>query len=77
MTLLQRLTSDYQKIWVYIKNNLKNQPFNNQRYRKIDVLLQAKIYHCFLWIYPLQQSHCQLLIVMRGTRRIMYLENNH
>ena len=23
MTLLQRLTSDYQKIWVYIKNNLK------------------------------------------------------
>ena len=22
-TLLQRLTSDYQKIWVYIKNNLK------------------------------------------------------
>ena len=59
MTLLQRLTSDYQKIWVY-KNNLKKQPFKNQRYRKIDVLLQVKKYHCFLWIYPLQQSHLRL-----------------
>ena len=44
---------------VYKKQPKKNQPFNNQRYRKIDVLLQAKIYHCFLWIYPLQQSHVE------------------
>ena len=44
---------------VYKKQPKKNQPFNNQRYREIDVLLQAKIYHCFLWIYPLQQSHVE------------------
>jgi len=46
---------------VYIKNNLKKQPFNNQQYNKIDVLLQVKIFHRFLEIYPLQQSQMKLL----------------
>jgi len=48
-------------IGVYKKQPKKKQPFNNQQYNKINVLLQVKIFHRFLEIYPLQQSQMKLL----------------
>ena len=37
-------------IGVYKKQPKKNQPFNNQQHSKTNIVLQAKIYHCFLGI---------------------------
>ncbi|AEW21356.1 hypothetical protein BFO_1145 [Tannerella forsythia 92A2] len=37
--------------------HIEKQLTNNQQCVEINISVQMKIFHCFLGIYPLQQSH--------------------